>query len=162
MPKRAAHLCQFAGKLLCFLLGRCALPGFQFPDLCLPAFLHIVVHPHTGDLIQADEHRLAAGPKVRVMLHKILCNGAQPFICGENMDLLGKFSFQLFLLRGVEVDCFNGIQDPPGDLRVLTVYGRTVCMVRSWAYGKMSIMIPFLPKALLIPNLKGTLLMCNG
>ena len=31
-------------------------------------FLHIVVHPHTGDLIQADEHRLAAGPKVRVCL----------------------------------------------------------------------------------------------
>ena len=28
-------------------------------------------------------------------------------------------------------------------------YGRTVCMVRSWAYGEMSIMIPFLPKALL-------------
>ena len=53
------------------------------------------------------------------MLHKILCNGAQPFICGENMDLLGKFSFQLFLLRRIKVGCFNGIQDPPGDLRLV-------------------------------------------
>ena len=126
------HPCQFAGKLLCFLLGHCALPGFQFPDLCPPVFLHIVVHPHTGDLIQADEHRLAAGPKVRVMLHKVPCNGTQPFICGENMDLLCKLAFQLFLLRGIKVGCFNGIQNPPGDLRLVQLGDliRTVLIIQ--------------------------------
>ena len=43
--------------------------------------------------------------------------------------------------------------------RRAALYGRTVCMVRSWAYGKMSIMIPFLPKALLI-EFKRVLLQC--
>ena len=71
------HPCQFTGKLLCFLLGRCALPGFQLPDLCLPTFLHIVVHPHTGHLVQADKHSLAACPQVRVMTDKISGNGFQ-------------------------------------------------------------------------------------
>ncbi len=31
-----------------------------------------------------------------------------------------------------------------------------------WAYGKMSIMIPFIAESFTYPNLKGTLLMCNG
>ena len=53
------------------------------------------------------------------MLHKILCNGAQPFICGEDVNFLCKFPFQLFLLRGIKVGSFNGVQDPPGDLRLV-------------------------------------------
>ena len=66
------------------------------------------------------------------MLHKVLCNGTQPFICGENMDLLGKFSFQLFLLRGIKVGSFNGIQNPPGDLRLVQLGDliRTVLIIQ--------------------------------
>lgn len=66
------------------------------------------------------------------MLHKVLCNGTQPFICGENMDLLGKLAFQLFLLRGIKVGCFNGIQDPPGDLRLVQLGDliRTVLIIQ--------------------------------
>ena len=53
------------------------------------------------------------------MLHKVFCNGAQPFICGEDVNFLCKFPFQLFLLRGVEVGSFNSVQNPPGDFRLV-------------------------------------------
>ena len=48
------------------------------------------------------------------------------------MDLLCKLAFQLFLLRGIKVGSFNGIQDPPGDLRLVQLGDliRTVLIIQ--------------------------------
>ena len=58
------HPFQLTGQLLDFLLRSMSDGIFQVGDLLSPVLLHQIVHPDTGDLIQADKHGLAAGPEV--------------------------------------------------------------------------------------------------
>ena len=105
--------------LICLL--RCGLfkSGFCFRDLFCPVFLCQVVHPYTGHLIQTYKHSLAGSPNISIMLHEILGNCFQTRLCRQHMDLFGEFQFQLFLLAGIQISCFNGINDLLGDFRVL-------------------------------------------
>ena len=59
---RLPHPCQPALELLRLLLRGGLDACREIPDRLLPVLLHIVVHPHTRHLVQADEHRLTARP----------------------------------------------------------------------------------------------------
>ena len=55
------------------------------------------------------------------MPYKVLCNGLQTLLRGQQVDLFGKLPFQLFLLIDIQVDPLDGVQNPVGDLRVVQV-----------------------------------------
>ena len=74
---RFLHPLQLAFQLLCLLLRGVLDAGFQRFNFSSPVFLRQIIHPHTGHLVQADKHSLAACPQVRVMTDKISGNGFQ-------------------------------------------------------------------------------------
>ena len=116
------HPLQLAAQLLGLLLGGVLDLLFQSGDLLRPVLLRQIIHSDTGDLIQADEYGFAAGPQVGVMTYKILCNGLQALLGGQQMDLLGKLSLQFFLLIHIQIGPLDGVQNPVGDLRVVQIH----------------------------------------
>ena len=118
---RLLHPGNLPVQLLGFLLGGVSAFRLQLGNFPGPVFLCQVVHPHTGDLVQAHEHSLPAGPQVGVVAHKVPGDGVQPLLSGQQMDFLGKFPLQLLLLVHVQVGPLDGVQNPVGDLRVVEV-----------------------------------------
>ena len=115
------HPLDLAFQLLRLLLGGVFLFGLQRLDLLLPILLHEVIHPHAGDLVEADEHGLAAGPEVGVVSRKIPGDRAQARLGGEQVNLFGKLRLQLVLLVHVQIGCLDGVQDAVGDLGIVQV-----------------------------------------
>ena len=71
---RFFHPLQFARKLLRLLLRRAFELSSDALRLLAPVALRQIVHPHTGDFVQTDEHRLSGRPEVGVMPHEITRN----------------------------------------------------------------------------------------
>ena len=55
------------------------------------------------------------------MTYKILCNRLQALLGSQQMDLLGKFPLQLFLLIHIQIGPLDGVQNSVGDLRVVQI-----------------------------------------
>lgn len=55
------------------------------------------------------------------MPHKILCDGVKAWFSRQQMDFLGKFSFQLFLLGYIHICIFDGIQNTAVDFRIFDI-----------------------------------------
>ena len=89
----------------------------QLVDSLVPVESDQVVHPHAGDLVDADQHRLAGFPRGRVVLHEIPRHLVEPLVGGDDVivalefplqplldiDVLGLQLFQLFGDAFVEV-----------------------------------------------------------
>ena len=62
--------------------------------MLLPVKIDQLVHPHTGDFIETNKHRLAGFPAIRVMLNEIFGNLAQTFPAGDNVIIPFQFAFK--------------------------------------------------------------------
>ena len=118
---RFLHPFQLALQLLRLLLrGRFDF-RFQSFDFFFPVRLNEIIHTDTGDLIQAHEHCLAAGPQVGIVTDKIFRYGFQARLRRHQMDFLSKFRFELILLIDVDISVFDGVKDAVGDLRIMEI-----------------------------------------
>ena len=108
---------QFLRLLLC---GRFDLrfQGFYF---FFPVFLNEVIHTDAGDLVQANEHGLAACPQIGIVTDKILCDRFQTRLCRHQMDFLGELRFQLILLIDVDIGVLDSVENTVCDFRIVKV-----------------------------------------
>ena len=99
---RLLHPFQFAFHFLYLLLIHASIDLFlQSSYFFLPIDLHIVIHAYTSHLVVTNKHSLTGCPQITVMTHKILGDHLQAFGCCQQMYFLGKFTFQLCLLRSI-------------------------------------------------------------
>ena len=118
---RFFHPFQLALQFLRFLLSGCFDFRFQSFYLFFPVFLNEIIHTDARDLIEAHEHRLAAGPQVGIVTDKILCDRFQARLRRHQMDFLCKLRFELILLIDVDVGIFDGVENAVGDFRIMEI-----------------------------------------
>ena len=75
--------------------------------LPLPVLLHFVVHAHSRDAINGDEHGLALIATTQEVLHQILSDLLQSILSGDQVVLAGELPLQLALLILVQLRLFQ-------------------------------------------------------
>ena len=83
------------------LAGGLRVLRLQFPDALAPVALDQPVHPHAGDLVDTDQHRLAGLPRRRIMAHEVACHLVEPLVCGDNVVVAPQLPLET--LRDVDV-----------------------------------------------------------
>ena len=101
-------------KVVLFLLvTQPRLLGLQCLDMLIPVKFNQPVHTHAGYFVYADQHRLAALPGRRVMLHEVLRHLIEPLAGGDNVVLALQFSFQpLFHIEVIGFNLFQFLRHP--------------------------------------------------
>ena len=77
--------------------------SLQLRELCLPARLDALEHAGAGDLVDADQHRLAGLPARRAVLDEIVRQLVQPVVGGDDLVVLAEQLLQQGRLVGIEV-----------------------------------------------------------
>lgn len=88
-------------------------------DRLLPVLLDVVEHHHRGDLVHADEHRLAGLPDARVVVHEVLGDLAQARLGHDHVHAVAELAFDLLGLFIVKVGRFHCIHELLIELGIL-------------------------------------------
>ena len=78
-----------------------------------PVFLDQAMHPDGGDLVDGDEHRLAALPRRGVVRDEVLGDGVEALGCGDDVVVAFQFAFEaLFHVHVTGLELFELLRDP--------------------------------------------------
>ena len=96
-----------------FSAGRAGALVLQRLDAVLPVRLDQAVHPHGGDLVDGDEHRLAALPLRRTVRDEVLGDGVEPVRRGDDVVVALELAFEaLFDVDVVGLELVELLGDP--------------------------------------------------
>ena len=96
-----------------FAVGRAGKLAFESPDMIAPVFLDQAVHPDGGDLVDGDEHRLAALPGRGVVRDEVPGDGVEALGRGDDVVVAFQFAFEALLYVDViGLELFELLRDP--------------------------------------------------
>lgn len=101
-------------------------------DRLLPVLLDVVEHHQRGDLVHADEHRLAGLPDARVVVHEVLGDLVQARLGHNHVHAVAELALDLLGLLLVKVGGLHSVHELLVKLGVLDAQLVGAVLIEQW------------------------------